>query len=191
MLAQEGAAPRSMRKTGPPWIDIMEYRMHCRDKLGRKIQKGMLEKVTRQLQEPLRDRIEPLRNLESQCPQLPEQDHQELVGESVGSCHLVFRHFLTSIAKNVVVAHAAVREPGGSKAEPAWHPTLALPHVYPADLWGDGGYFLCFPHWHFLGAGLWEAELQLDKVDSRTIPLSSPGRDSQMVCSGDSYFRDL
>lgn len=25
------------------------YGMHCRDKLGRKIQKGMLEKVTRQL----------------------------------------------------------------------------------------------------------------------------------------------
>lgn len=55
----------------------------------------------------------------------------------------------------------------GCQAEPAWHPILALPHVHPADLWGDGDCFPCFPHWHFPETGLWEVEQQLKKVDNR------------------------
>ena len=85
--------------------------MHCRDKLGRKNQKGMLEKVTRQPPRTTEGQDRAFQEPREPVSQLPEWDHQELVGGSVGSCHLGFRHFHKSTSRNVVVAHTAIMEP--------------------------------------------------------------------------------
>lgn len=110
-IAGPGGGSPSFNEEKRTRVD-MAYRMRFRGKLGGKNQKGVLEKVTRQS-----PRTTEGQNRDSQEPgepvsQLPEWDHQELVGESVASCHLVFRHFLKSTAGNVVVAHAAVTDPG-------------------------------------------------------------------------------
>ena len=77
----------------------MEYRIHyrvqtlcnCGRSWEERSRKEYYRKSLDSTQERLRDKIEPLRNLESQCPELPEWDQQELVAESVGSCHVLFR----------------------------------------------------------------------------------------------------
>ena len=120
--------------------------MQLWETLGRKIQKRGLEKVTRQAPRTTEGEDRASREPRDQCPQLPEWGHQELVAESVGNFHLLFRHFLRSTDKNLVVAQAA-----GSEAEPVWHPTLALPHGCPEDLWDDGGCFSAFPPGAFWG----------------------------------------
>ena len=84
--------------------------MQLWETLGRKIQKRALEKVTRQAPRTTEGEDRASREPRDQCPQLPEWGHQELVAESVGNFHLLFRHFLRSTDKNLVVAQAAGSE---------------------------------------------------------------------------------
>ena len=114
--------------------------MQLWEMLGRKIQKRVLEKVTRQAPRTIEGEDRASQEPRGQGPQLPESGHQELVAESVGSCHLLFRHFLRSTDKNLVVDQAA-----GSEAEPCGTPHLPFAHGCPEDLWGDFGCFTAFP----------------------------------------------
>ena len=147
LLAQKGAAPGSMRKLdhhgyilwNTEYIRGLRHYAIVRDTRKKNPEK-LLEKVTRQAPRTIEGEDRASQEPRGQCPQLPEWGHQELVAESVGSCHLLFRHFLRFTDKNLVVAQV-----DGSEAEPVWHPTLAIPHGCPEDLWDDGGCFTAFP----------------------------------------------